>query len=190
MEEQKTIDRALAGDPSAFETLLRAHEKNMFAICIRIFQNYADAEDCLQEAMLRVYRSLGSFKRESALSTWIYRITTNTCLDELRRRKSRPSTSIENLMDNGWAPMDESSGPEEIYMTKELQAAMHRFILELPPDMRIVIVLRDINHFSYDEIASYLSVNVGTVKSRISRARKKLKEIISQHPELFSNPDV
>ena len=190
MEESRLLDKAMAGDQAALEALLAIHEKKMYAICLRMFKHREDAQDCLQEAMLRVFRSLKSFKRESALSTWIYRLTTNTCLDELRRRKSRPSVSMDGLMETGWMPADEGDGPDEAYIKRERRSAVHAAIEELPDDMRAVIVLRDIEGFSYDEVSQITGVNVGTVKSRISRGRARLREVMSQKKELFSDVGV
>ena len=90
MSEEKLIRQAIGGSSDAFTALMAGHERRMYAICLRICQNAEDAQDCLQDAMLRVYRSLDRFKGESAFSTWLYRVTTNTCLDALRRQKARP----------------------------------------------------------------------------------------------------
>lgn len=183
--EQKLIERASGGDPSAFNRLMAEHERKMYAVALRMFANREDAQDCLQEAMLRVYRSIGSFKAQSSFSTWVYRITMNTCLDELRRKKSRPSTSLDSLYDAGFSPADEDNTPEKHSERAELRRELGEAIRELPEDMRSAIVLRDIHGHAYDEIAQMLDVNVGTVKSRISRAREKLREKLQRKAELF-----
>ena len=139
----------------------------------------------MQEAMIRIYRAIATFKGQSSFATWVYRITMNSCLDELRRRKARRQTSMDALVDQGWAPVDPDDTPEEAGVRNEKQAVLHNAIQALPDDMRAVIVLRDINGYSYNEIADILDANVGTVKSRISRARERLREILLENRELF-----
>lgn len=188
--EQKLIEKASGGDASAFNRLMANHEKRMYAVALRMFANREDAQDCLQEAMLRVYRSIGSFKGQSSFSTWLYRITMNTCLDELRRKKNKQSASLDNLLEQGWSPADESAGPEQHAVRNELKQELQSAIRELPEDMRSAVVLRDVQGFAYDEIAQVLNVNVGTVKSRISRAREKLRGKLRERPELFDMRNV
>lgn len=188
--EQKLIERASGGDPAAFNTLMAAHEKRMYAVALRMFANREDAQDCLQEAMLRIYRSIGNFKGQSSFATWVYRITMNSCLDELRRKKNKQSTSLDGLLDQGWAPADEGAAPEKHAMRSELRRELKRAIHELPEDMRSAVILRDVQGFSYEEIAQVLNVNVGTVKSRISRAREKLRGKLKENAELFDTEHV
>ena len=188
--EQKLIQRASGGDPAAFNRLMAQHEKKMYAIALRMFGNREDAQDCLQEAMLRVYRAIGGFKGQSSFSTWLYRITMNTCLDELRRKKNKQSTSLDNLLEQGWSPSDDEGTPEKHAVRSELRRELNKAIQELPEDMRSAVVLRDIQGFSYDEIAGALGVNVGTIKSRISRAREKLRGKLKEKPELFDTDRV
>lgn len=188
--EQKLIEKASGGDASAFNRLMANHEKRMYAVALRMFANREDAQDCLQEAMLRVYRSIGSFKGQSSFSTWLYRITMNTCLDELRRKKNKQNTSLDNLLEQGWSPADESVAPEQHALQSEFRHELQLAIRELPEDMRSAVVLRDVQGFAYDEIAQVLNVNVGTVKSRISRAREKLRGKLRERPELFDMRNV
>ena len=184
--EQKLIERASGGDPSAFNQLMAMHEKRMYAVALRMFANREDAQDCLQEAMLRIYRAIGGFKGQSSFSTWVYRITMNTCLDELRRRKTRAATSLDTLLDSGWSPADEGDVPERHAVASEQRRVLDAAIAELPEDMRSAVVLRDVQGFSYDEISAMLEVNVGTIKSRISRGREKLRQILQENSELFN----
>lgn len=185
MDEDRLIQQAARGDTRAFDALMSGQERRMYAVALRMFGSREDAEDCMQEAMLRVYRALNSFKAESSFSTWVYRITMNTCLDELRRRKNRASTSLDGLLDEGWAPSDHRDTPEQHALRSEARQALDAFIRELPEDMRAAVVLRDIQGLSYDDIAAALNTNVGTVKSRISRGREKLREKIKGQSELF-----
>ena len=184
------LKKAQKGDPEAFNRLMETHERQIYALSLRMMGNSEDAKDCMQEAMIRIYRSIASFKGESAFSTWIYRITTNTCLDELRRRKNRAGTSLDSLLDDGWSPADPSEAPEESVLRHERQNALKNAIVSLPADMRAVIVMRDVEGHSYEEIADILDVNIGTIKSRISRGREKLKSIILQQRELFVGKSV
>ena len=139
---------------------------------------------------MRVYKALPTFKGESSFSTWAYRITMNTCLDDLRRKKNKAASSLDALLDLGWSPADEDNTPERKFSQKEAQREISRAIQSLPEDMRAAIVLRDIHGFSYEEIASMLSINIGTIKSRISRGREKLREILSGSAELFGRDRV
>ena len=190
MNEERLIQRASNGDASAFNELMGLHERRMYAVSLRMCNNHEDAQDCLQEAMIRIYRAISSFKGQSSFSTWVYRITMNTCLDELRRRKNRPNTSLDGLLDAGWSPSDDCDTPERHALQAEARSNIHQAIHELPEDMRAAIVLRDIHGYSYDDIANMLDTNVGTIKSRISRGREKLREKILSKSELFDRNDV
>ena len=109
----------------------------------------------------------------------------NTCLDELRRRKSRNASSLDNMLENGWSPADEEDVPERHAIASEQRRVIDKAIAQLPEDMRAAVVLRDIQGFSYEEIADMLGANIGTVKSRISRGRERLRSILRENAELF-----
>ncbi len=187
-DERKLIDRAARGDGAAFSELMGAQEGRMYAVALRMCANHEDAQDCLQEAMLRVYRAISGFKGQSSFSTWVYRITMNTCLDELRRSKRRKTSSLDEKLESGWSPSDDLDTPEHHALRSEQRRALDRAIQELPEDMRSAIVLRDIQGCAYDEIAGILDTNVGTIKSRISRGRARLREILTEQMELFDRP--
>ena len=188
-DERLLIKAAAGGDSAAFEQLMRRHEGKMYAVALRMCASREDAQDCMQEAMIRAYRAIENFRFQSSFATWIYRITMNTCLDELRRRKVRQAASLDALLDSGWAPTGGDS-PEGHALSSERRRELEKAIHSLPEDMRAAIILRDIQGFSYDEIAKILSVNVGTIKSRISRGREKLREILSGRMELFDRYEV
>lgn len=190
MEERQLIERAIRGDAGAFNELMSAQERRMFAVAMRMFGNKEDAEDCLQDAMLRIYRAISGFKFQSSFSTWVYRVTMNTCLDELRKRKGKPNTSLDGLLDAGWMPTDGADTPEQHALRSEVRGSVYGFIRELPDDMRAAVVLRDVQGLSYEDIASALDTNVGTVKSRISRGRDKLRKKIMERSELFDRHGV
>ena len=184
-DEKKLIERASGGDPQAFNRLMELHERRMYAVALRMCANREDAQDCLQEAMLRVFRAIGSFKGQSSFSTWVYRVTMNTCLDELRKKKNKQNTSLDNLLDQGYSPSDGENVPEKEAIRNETRRQISGAIQELPEDMRAAVVLRDVHGLAYDEIADALNTNVGTIKSRISRGREKLREKLSKNKELF-----
>lgn len=190
IDERKLIERATNGDSSSFSRLMELHERRMYAVALRICANREDAQDCLQESMLRIYRSINSFKGQSSFATWVYRVTMNTCLDELRKKKNKQNTSLDGLLDMGWSPVDDTSSPEKHAVDSEVQKCLRAAIAELPEDMRAAVVFRDIQGFTYDEIAQMLNINVGTIKSRISRGREKLREKLKQNTELFDTENV
>lgn len=190
LDERKLIERASGGDSAAFNYLMETHERRMYAVALRMCGNREDAQDCLQEAMLRIYRALNGFKGQSTFSTWVYRITMNTCLDELRRKKNKQNASLDSLLDAGWSPKDEDNTPEKHAIQREMKERLHNAIRDLPEDMRSAVVLRDIHGLSYDEIAQTLNINVGTIKSRISRGREKLRAELKGISELFDTNHV
>lgn len=189
-DDDRLVEMALDGNQRAFEILMEKHESKMYAVALRMCKNREDAQDCLQDAMLRIYKALPTFKGQSSFSTWAYRITMNTCLDDLRRKKVRQASSLDQMLEVGWAPVDENNTAERHLENSELKRNLSRAIQTLPEEMRAAVVLRDVQGFSYEEIANMLSTNVGTVKSRISRGREKLREILSRNQELFGDSGV
>ena len=172
------VKQAQNGDSTALEELLFAYEKRVYNIAYRYMGNEADAFDMAQETLIKIYKRIRAFKGESSFSSWVYRITVNTCLDGLRKHKKNV-ISLEGTLESGASYKDEKMDtPEETAVRKERQKFVQRAINALSPDHKSVIILRDINGLSYEEVALCLSVSVGTVKSRISRARQKLKEIL------------
>lgn len=168
--------QAQNGDVSAFESLVREYQSRLYHTCLRMMADPEDARDMAQDILVKVWRSLPSFKGESSFSTWLYRIAVNTCLDELRRRKKAAHASVEALAESGWEPSD----PEAEHL---LELALNRDLLQkalqrLPDDFRTVIVLRDVNGLSYEEIAQIIDCPIGTVRSRLNRARKNMAKIL------------
>lgn len=169
--------QAQAGDRGALDQLLRSHYDRIHAICRRIAGNDADAADATQEALMAIVRGLATFDNRAAFSTWSYRVATNACLDELRRRKRRPTPSMVDEHD-GWADknIDDHSPAfdDRLASRDELQDALN----ELPPEFREPVVLRDVAGLDYADIAETLGIPPGTVRSRIARGRGKLAEIL------------
>lgn len=179
------LKRAQKGDVGAFEELIAPFEQRIYQIALRVMGHPEDALDQAQETMLRVYQNLSKFKGNSSLSTWIFRVTTNVCLDELRRRKNKQATSLNQLTDAGFTPVDDSEGPEEAAVRQFTGKTLQEALNALPDEQRAAVVLRDIEGYSYDEIAQMQGANLNTVKSRIARARLALRKILAKKPELF-----
>lgn len=184
-EEQilQIIEDILAGDFNAFEDIVRAYEKNVYNIALRMSGSREDALDISQEAFLKAYRSLRSFRGESKFSVWLYRIVSNTALDYLRTRARRAADSLSVEDESGesaeLAIADESQSPETLLERKLTREALQRGLNSLPEDQRKILLLREIEGFSYEEIGKILAIESGTVKSRIFRARKKLCEFLA-----------
>jgi RNA polymerase sigma-70 factor (ECF subfamily) len=185
------VAQAQAGCHAALSTLLERYDRSAYAIAFRLMGNHADASDAAQEALLRVFTALQNFQGNSAFSTWLYRIVTNTCLDALRRRGRSRMQSMEEMavaieVDALLAHEAQvSAGPAERAEQRELQEVVQREIDRLPPDYKAVIVLRDIRGYTYPEIAEILGTSVGTIKSRLFRARRALRALLVAHaPEV------
>lgn len=187
--ESALIERWRGGDQRAFEDLVLRYEKRVYNLAFRMAGNADDAGDLAQEAFVRVYTALPNFRGQSSFATWLYRIATNVCLDELRRRGRQPVLSLDQpvVMDEGPVArqtVDPAAGPLEELERSEVSAAVQQGISSLQPEHRAVLVLRDIQGLSYDEIAEALQCSLGTVKSRLNRARLALRERLSSM-ELF-----
>ena len=177
-QEAAIVRKVLGGDANAFETLVLEYEKNVYNIALRMTGNSEDAADMTQEAFIKAYNSRQSFRGDSKFSVWLYRIVSNVCLDFLRSKNRRPTVSLSVEDDDGEDAQldvaDESQSPELLLDRKLTRDSVRRGLDSLPPDYRQILLLREIQGLSYDEIAQALSLEVGTVKSRIFRARKRL----------------
>lgn len=183
LKERELIRKAKQGDMAAFEELLLRHEKIVYNLAFRMMNHSEDAKDISQEVFLKAYRSLANFDERSAFSTWLYRITHNTCIDEMRKRKGKQNYSLEAELENEEGSMqrqiaDEGDTPEESMLRSEQKSEILQALDTLSEEHKAAIILRDVKGLSYDEIAEILEVSLGTVKSRISRARNQLKNEI------------
>lgn len=167
VDDEELVLQARGGDRRALEILLRRHHDRLYAICRRIAGNDADAADATQEALITIVRRLDSFDGRSKFSTWSYRVATNACLDELRRRRRRPDPTE---FDDRDAPATGDDFVSRHAMSDEIGRALD----SIPEDFRLPVVMRDIDDLDYAEIAELLGVPVGTIKSRISRGRAML----------------
>ena len=175
--EQALIDRVLAGDVSAFEDLVIAYEKKIYNLALRMTRNPSDAEDITQEAFLKAYRSLKSFRKDSGFYVWIYRIASNLCIDFLRKEKQGSTLPLNLPEEDGeWTVElpDFSALPEEELERRELRESIRRGLDALPEKQRQILVMRELSGLSYARIGEILDLEEGTVKSRISRARAAL----------------
>lgn len=175
-DEASLVQAAQNGDRRALDRLLRDHQERIHAVCRRITGNDADALDATQDAMMAVVRGLPRFDGRSRFSTWVYRVATNTCLDELRRRKRRPVVGLPEhdgvVLD---IPSDDEAAVDHDVATRmEIDTAL----AELPEEFRAAVVLRDLCQLDYAEISEVLEIPAGTVRSRIARGRKQLAERI------------
>lgn len=183
MSEEQLIRRAQQGDNGAFEELLLLHQKKVYNLCLRMSANPDDALDLSQEAFLRAWRSLGQYQFEASFSTWLFRLTSNICIDFLRRKKRRQETSLTESYDDSdegaeLSVPDAQPGPEQQAMTNETKIELARAMEQLSPEHREILQLRVIEDLQYEQIADILGVRVGTVKSRLARARLSFRKIL------------
>ena len=181
-EELNIINRVRGGDTEAFEQLVLEHQNKVYSLALRMLGNEEDARDMAQEAFIRAFNSLASFRGESKFSVWLYRLTSNICIDFLRGRAKRRTVSLnweDEDGDEGELEIpDERFSPEARLERTELRESVRRGLDSLSPEYREILLLREINGLSYDEISRALNLEEGTVKSRIFRARKKLSEFL------------
>lgn len=177
-QEAAVIQAVLDGDVNAYEALVKEYEKNVYNLALRMTGNSEDAADMAQEAFIKAYNSLTAFRGDSKFSVWLYRIVSNVCLDFLRSRSRKQTVSLSTENDDGEEVeldiADETHSPEQLLDRSLTRDAVRRGLAALPPDHREILLLREIQGLSYEEIADVLGLEAGTVKSRIFRARKKL----------------
>lgn len=191
MDEAELLERCRDGDLDAFNSLVALHQDQVYNLCLRMLASPAAAEDAAQDAFISAFRKIESMRGPSARS-WLLRIAANTCIDELRRRKRRPQVSLDVPVaseegERSLDVRDETAGPEQMALRGEVWEALQAELSLLPADQRLAIILCDIEGLSYEEIASTMGGSLGTVKSRISRGRARLREALSGRPELFGD---
>lgn len=189
MTDEFTLRRAQKGDAQAFEMLVTPHEQMLWRVCWHYTRHQEDAADCLQETMLKAWRAIKTYRGESSLSTWLYRIAATVCLDFLRKRKRLPETeSADALAEDGFSPADESPTPDEAALKAESAAELQSAIDSLPGDMRTVLILYALEGQPYEAIAQATGTAVGTVKSRLNRARQKIAQFLAENRNNSGNP--
>lgn len=190
MGEKELLKKCRQGDRDAFNILVQTYQRQVINLAYGMLSNTEDATDAAQEVFIKIYRNIDRFEGKSSLSTWIYRITSNVCKDFLRKRtRTIQSISIyESSEDDDDRPMeikDSSPTPQEHMEITETQREVRKALDELPEEYKSVIVMYDLEGLSYDEISNVLQCPVGTIKSRLNRARKALKKNLSEKRELF-----
>ena len=173
------LRRAQMGDPAAFESLMAAVEGLIWRVCWHYTGHRESASDCAQEAILKIWRNLSSFRLDCPFESWCYRIAANSALDFLRKEKRQAAIPLESLAEEGFDPPDPSPGTEERILQKEEQARLRAAIADLPEEQRDALVLTQLEGRSYEEAAALLRVSEGTVKSRVNRARRRLRDMLA-----------
>ncbi len=180
MTDEFTLRRAKKGDAQAFEQLVTPHEQMLWRVCWHYTHHQEDAADCLQETMLKAWRAIKTYRGECSLSSWLYRIASTVCLDFLRKQKRLPETeSADEMAEDGFTPVDDAPTPDEAVIKAESTENIRAAIDSLPGDMRTVIILYALQGLGYEEIASAMQTSVGTVKSRLNRARQKIAKFLA-----------
>jgi RNA polymerase sigma-70 factor (ECF subfamily) len=183
--QDNRIERAQSGDLAAFNELVIEYQSLVCNLCMRMLGQQQAAEDAAQEAFINAWRNIGSFRGDS-FRAWLLRIAGNLCRDELRRRGRRPSSSLDTALEAGMPdPPDEDPLPDDSALNTELRGSLEAALAELPEEQRTAIVLCDVEGLEYAEIAVVMKTSLGTVKSRIARARMRMREIMMRQPELL-----
>lgn len=171
-DDPTLLARVVKGDHEAFTVLMRRHEDRVFGVCLRLMGNRSAALDATQETFLTLYRKAGQYRGTAAVGTWLYRIAVNTCYDLLRKEKRRPLEALPDHLD----PADPSS--TDAFTSVELRPSVEAALATLSPEFRAVVVLSDVNAYSLPDVARVLELPVGTVKSRLFRARRQLAAVL------------
>ena len=192
MTEQELVARAKAGDQSAFEQLVLDNQNKVYSLALRMVNDREEADDLAQEAFLKAWQGLPSFQGDSSLSTWVYRLATNVCIDFQRKQKRlrevEPALSL-NDEESGWTePADWDQDPQRHLERAERGQALARGLEALSDHHRQVLVLRELSGLSYQEIGQALGLDIGTVKSRIARSRLALRKILLADGNFFDGP--
>ncbi len=182
------VKKCLNGDQAAYDLLVERYQHKIYNLTYRYTGNPTDAADLTQETFLKAYLALAGFRRESSFSTWLYRIAVNMCRDEYRKKKRKKNLSLDELQEQGSNPeifISEQGNPEESALSSDTQRMVQLCLNQLSEEHRLILILREIKDLPYEEISRCLGCSLGTVKSRLNRARKALKQKIENNQELF-----
>jgi len=180
--EAEAIRRAQQGDAEAFERLYRLHNRRVYALCLRMLGNTAEAEDLTQEAFLQLFRKIGTFRGESAFSTWLHRLAVNVVLMRLRK-KTLAATSLEEVTEpdeDVGGPRKDIGGPDLRLSGSVDRVNLERAVEQLPPGYRSVFVLHDVQGYEHNEIATIMNCSIGNSKSQLHKARMRLRELLQE----------
>lgn len=187
MNEKELLLRLQDGDEAAFEALVRLYEKKIYTLCRRMCGNDEDAQEAAQDAFLSLWRSAKSFRGDASLSTWLYRLATNACIDLLRRNQRGGERVSLDDEETTLELVDESPLPEQALERKETQRRINEALAALPEEYRAILLLREAEGLSYAEIADAMHMELGTVKSRISRGRVLLRNYLTASGNFFDS---
>ena len=194
LKDSELIALVKGGDNLAFEILMQKYIKKIYNLAYKMTENREDTNDLVQETFLKAYSSLKSFREQSSLSTWLFRITHNLCIDYLRVRDKKKTVALYTSGVEGEeieiCIVDTSPTPEQALDRKEKIREIKNAMSQLMPENREILVLRDVNGLSYEEISDILDISLGTVKSRINRSREKMKKILLKNGNFFSDGNV
>jgi len=178
LSEAEAIERAQQGDAEAFEVLYNLHKRRVYSLCLRMTANTAEAEDLAQEAFLQLFRKIGTFRGESAFSTWLHRMAVNVVLMRLRK-KGLPVVSLEDTLETEEeAPKKELGAPDAVLAGSIDRLQLQRAVEALPPGYRMIFVLHDVEGYEHNEIAGMVGCSIGNSKSQLHKARMKLRELL------------
>ena len=184
IEDESLVEETLGGSQTSFQILVERYQDRVFALARHYTRNPVEIEDLVQDTFLKAFRRLDSFQRQSAFFTWLYRIAVNTILDGLKRRGRSPVRAVEDPEILATPGPTRLSGPSADMEREEISRVTHSVLEELPEIFRTVLVLREFEELTYQEIADLLQISIGTVESRLFRARAKFKDrLLQKHPE-------
>jgi len=187
--ERSLVQRAQAGDEQAFATLFQGHKKRVYSVCLLMTKDIAEAEDLTQEAFLQVFRSVGSFRGDSAFSTWLYRVAVNTVLMKLRRRKSPPIVSLDEPVSSESPSLRRDVGKADPQLSGAIdRIALRRAMQELPEGCRQIFALHEVQGYQHHEIARMLDCSVGNSKSQLHKAKMKMRDLLFPKRRLARRP--
>jgi len=178
LSEAEAIERAKQGDAEAFEALYNLHKRRVYSLCLRMTANTAAAEDLTQEAFLQLFRKIGTFRGESAFSTWLHRMAVNVVLMQLRK-KGLPVVPLEETFESEDESPRKEPGAEDVRLTGSIdRLQLQQAIVDLPPGYRTIFVLHDVQGYEHNEIAAMVGCSIGNSKSQLHKARMKLRELL------------
>lgn len=187
--ERSLVRRAQDGDEEAFAALFQAHKKRVYSVCLLMTKDVAEAEDLTQEAFMQVFRSVGSFRGDSAFSTWLYRIAVNTVLMKLRRRKAPPVVSLDEPVSSESPSLKRDVGCSDLNLSGTVdRIALRRAMLELPEGCRQIFALHEVEGYQHHEIAKMLDCSVGNSKSQLHKAKMKMRDLLFPKRGLLRRP--
>ena len=185
LDDAELVARSQGGDLGAFNAIVERYQTQVYNVAARVLGNWTTAEDVAQETFVSAYKAIDRF-RGGSLRAWLLRIASNLSIDNLRASRRRPEASLdEALLSPGFQPASREESPEQRALSNELAGEIQRAILSTPDDQRTVLVLIDVQGMSYEEAADSTGVSVGTVKSRLNRARRRVRDHLRQHRELL-----